>query len=122
MADRKMQELLPGTLDMLILKTLSHGPNHGYGVVRRIHQVTDDVLRVEEGSLYPALHRLEQRGYVRSTWKQSEQNRRAKFYRLTAKGRRQLASQVKRWTSLTAAVEKVLGDAARPRRARAAGR
>lgn len=111
MADRKMQELLPGTLDMMILKTLCHGPNHGYGVVRRIHQVTDDVLRVEEGSLYPALHRLEQRGFVRSEWKQSENNRRAKFYQLTPKGRRRLASDVRRWTALTAAVDKVLGDA-----------
>lgn len=104
-------ELLPGTLDMMILKTLSSGPNHGYGIVRRIRQISDQVLNVEEGSLYPALHRLERRGFVTSTWKRSENNRRAKFYRLSAKGRRQLACELQRWSVLTAAVDKVLGDA-----------
>ena len=110
MADRTPPELLPGTLDLMILKTLSLGSNHGYGIVRRIHQVSEDVLRVEEGSLYPALHRLERRGHVRSEWKQSENNRRAKYYRLTAKGKRQLSSEMTRWAALTAAVGKVLGD------------
>jgi transcriptional regulator len=111
MTRKNTPELLPGTLDMMILKTLNNGSNHGYGIVGRIQQLSDDVLLVEEGSLYPALHRLEQRGFLTSTWKRSENNRRAKFYRLSAKGRRHLASEVRRWTMLAAAVDKVLGDA-----------
>lgn len=104
------QELLQGTLDMMILKTLSHGANHGYGIARRIAQASDEVLLVEEGSLYPALHRLEKRGFLGADWKASENNRRAKYYKLTAKGRRQLASEVTRWATLSAAIEKVLGE------------
>jgi PadR family transcriptional regulator PadR len=111
MARTTPPELLQGTLDMMILKTLSAGPNHGYGVMRRIRQVTDEVLQVEEGSLYPALHRLEKRGFVRSEWRRSESNRRAKYYRLTPKGRSQLRTETARWADLSAAIGKVM-DAA----------
>src|SRR5258705_26319 len=87
-------ELLQGTLDMLILRTLAAaGAQHGYAIVRRIRQVSEEVLQVEEGSLYPALHRLEKRGYLESEWRASENNRKAKFYRLTARGRTQLKSE-----------------------------
>lgn len=104
-------ELLQGTLDMLILKTLSAaGPNgnHGYGIVRRIQQVSEDVLRVEEGSLYPALHRMEKRGYLASQWRASESNRRAKYYKLTPRGRTQLKSEAAAWSRLSSAIEKVM--------------
>lgn len=104
-------ELLQGTLDMMVLKTLSAGPNHGYGVMRRIRQVSDEVLQVEEGSLYPALHRLEKRGYLKSEWRRSESNRRAKYYRLTPRGRSQLRAETARWADLSAAIGKVM-DAA----------
>jgi PadR family transcriptional regulator PadR len=110
MQKEQTPELLQGTLDMMILKTLSVGPNHGYGIVRRIRQVSDDVLSVEEGSLYPALHRLEKRGCLAATWKPSESNRRAKYYRLTAKGRRQLGADEARWSTLSRAIGKVLGQ------------
>jgi len=105
---RRPPELLQGTLDMMILKTLSYGPNHGYGIVRRIRQTSDEVLQVEEGSLYPALHRLEKRGFLASTWKQSESNRRAKYYRLTARGRARLAEDVETWNRLAEAVARVM--------------
>jgi len=101
-------ELLQGTLDMLILKTLANGANHGYGVARRIRQVSDEVLQVEEGSLYPALHRLEKRGYLKADWKQSENNRRAKFYSLTPRGRTQLKHEAASWAQLSTAIEKVM--------------
>jgi PadR family transcriptional regulator PadR len=101
-------DLLQGTLDVLILKTLSWGPMHGYGVARWLQQVTDDVLRIEEGSLYPALHRLERRGWIDSTWGVSENNRRAKYYRLTAEGRRQLRTEASTWSTFSTAVAKVL--------------
>ena len=104
-------ELLQGTLDMMVLKTLSAGPNHGYGVMRRIRQVSDEVLQVEEGSLYPALHRLEKRGFLKSEWWRSESNRRAKYYRLTPRGRSQLRAETARWADLSAAIGKVM-DAA----------
>ena len=104
-------ELLQGTLDMMVLKTLSAGPNHGYGVMRRIRQVSDEVLQVEEGSLYPALHRLEKRGFLKSEWRRSESNRRAKYYRLTPRGRSQLRAETARWADLSAAIGKVM-DAA----------
>jgi len=106
-------ELLQGTLDMMILKTLSAAPNHGYGVVRRIRQVSGDVLHIEEGSLYPALHRLEKRGFLRSEWRRSESNRRAKYYRLTPKGRAQLRVETARWANLSAAIGKVMDAATR---------
>ncbi len=107
-ARRGGSDLLQGTLDMMVLRVLSHGPNHGYGVARRIQQVSQDVLRVEEGSLYPALHRLERRGLLVSDWRQSESNRRAKYYKLTARGRRQLEVETQQWQALSAAVSRVM--------------
>ena len=101
-------ELLQGTLDVLILKTLSWGPRHGYAVVKWIQEVTGKVLMVEEGSLYPALHRLERRGWISSQWGVSENNRRAKFYSLTAAGRQQLRAQTANWQRFSEAVSRVL--------------
>ena len=101
-------DLLQGTLDVLILKTLSWGPRHGYAVARWIHQVSDDVLRVEEGALYPALHRLERRGWIESEWGLSENNRRAKYYQLTVVGRQQLGAKSTTWAQYAAAVSRVL--------------
>ena len=101
-------DLLQGTLDVLILKTLSWGPMHGYGVAQWIQQVTGDVLQVEEGSLYPALHRLERRGWVTSQWGLSDNKRRAKYYDLTAEGRRQLRAEANTWAQFSQAVAKVL--------------
>ena len=108
MARKKPPELLPGTLDLMILKTLAVGPNHGYGIARRIKQTSDDVLHVEEGSLYPALHRLAKRGYLDSEWRSSESNRRAKDDRLTRKGRAKLNAETRNWAQLTTAIDKVL--------------
>src|SRR6516164_7530377 len=93
-------ELLQGTLDMLILRTLQWGPQHGHGVGQAIRQSSADVLQIERGSLYPALHRLEAQGYISSEWKQSELNRRAKYYRLTAAGKTHLASEQSKWQLL----------------------
>ncbi len=107
-------DLLKGTLDLLILKTLSWAPSHGYGVARWIEQVTDDVLRVEEGSLYPALHRLEKQGWVESDWGLSENNRRAKYYTITADGKKHLRAESADWSRFSAAVFKVLDTAPRP--------
>ena len=107
-------ELLQGTLDILVLKALTWGPLHGYAVARWIQQVTDDALRIEEGSLYPALHRLEERDLVGSQWGVSENNRRAKFYRLTAGGRRHLQAETSNWTRYVEAVRKVLHAAEQP--------
>ena len=101
-------DLLKGTLDVLVLKTLSWGPRHGYAVSRWIAETTDDALSVEEGALYTALHRLEQRRLVESEWGLSENNRRAKFYQLTAAGRSALRAQTTRWTRYADAVFKVL--------------
>lgn len=101
-------ELLQGTLDMLILKSLAEGPRHGYGVARWIHTISRDALRIEEGSLYPALHRMARRGWIAASWGQSEANRRAKFYRLTRSGRRQLGAKVGSWQQLVAAIALVL--------------
>jgi PadR family transcriptional regulator, regulatory protein PadR len=101
--------VLQGTLDLLVLKTLdSRGSVHGYGIATHIQEVTNNVLRVEEGSLYPALHRLEQAGLIDSTWQTSETSRRARFYQLTAQGRRELKSEEKNWQAVTAAVTRVL--------------
>jgi PadR family transcriptional regulator, regulatory protein PadR len=102
------KDQLQGTLDLLILKILAREPMHGYGVVQRIQQVSDDALRVEEGSLYPALHRMEQADWISSGWKATESGRRAKYYKLTAAGRRQLAQEQKNWSRVTGAVAKVL--------------
>jgi PadR family transcriptional regulator PadR len=107
-------ELLQGTLDVLILKALTWGPSHGYGVARWIQQVTDDALRIEEGSLYPALHRLEERELVRAEWGVSENNRRARFYRLTAKGRQHLRAETSSWARYVEAMRKVLRAAEHP--------
>ena len=101
-------DLLHGTLDMLILKALTRSPMHGYAVVRWIQQITDDALRVEEGSLYPALHRLEKRRWISSSWGLSDNNRKAKYYKLTALGRKQLAAQLSGWQRLNEAITKVM--------------
>ena len=101
-------DLLQGTLVLLVLKTLARGPLHGYGITLHIQTVSKDILRVEEGSLYPALHRMEQDGWVSAEWGISENNRRARYYRLTAKGRKQLAEEEKNWERLTQAVAHVL--------------
>lgn len=105
---KKNVDLLQGTLDMLILQTLTLGAMHGYAIVRRIQQVTDEVLRVEEGSLYPALHRMERRGWITASWGLSEKNRRAKYYRLTQAGRAQLDAERSTWKQLSEAIAKVL--------------
>lgn len=101
-------KLLQGTLDMLILKALSPGPLHGYGIGQRLMQTSGDVLRVEEGSLYPALYRIERRGWITSEWGTSENNLRAKFYKLTRAGRKQLEVEEANWERLAGAVFKVL--------------
>ena len=105
---RSEGELVQGTLDMLILKTLAQGPAHGYGIAQSIQQVSDEVLRVEEGSLYPALHRLELDGFVDSEWGQSANNRRAKYYSLTARGRKQLQTETSNWRRLAGAIARVM--------------
>jgi transcriptional regulator len=101
-------ELLPGTLDLLILQTLVLGPSHGHSIACTIERQSDAALQVEHGSLYPALHRLENRGWIASFWGTSENNRRARYYRLTPKGRAQLAEQTTRWDALVRAVNRVL--------------
>ena len=107
MADDNL-ELLRGTFDLLILRTLSWGPMHGLGVLRWIERVTEDRLRIEEGALYPALHRLEQRGWIDAEWGWSESNRKAKYYRLTPRGRRQLVVEISKWSRYTEAVGMLL--------------
>jgi PadR family transcriptional regulator, regulatory protein PadR len=104
-------KLLQGTLDMLILKALSLGPMHGYGIGQRIMQMSDDVLRVEEGSLYPALYRIERQRWIKSAWGMSENNQRAKFYTLTPAGRNELAAEEFAWDRISAAVTRVLRTA-----------
>ena len=101
-------DLLQGTLALLVLKTLARGTMHGYGMTLHIQLISKDILRVEEGSLYPALHRMEQEGWVSAEWGISENNRRARYYRLTAKGRKQLAEEEKNWERFTQAVAHVL--------------
>ena len=105
------RELLPGTLDMLILKVLSRGDMHGYAIASAIQHASDDVLGVVEGALYPALHRLEVRGWVRAKWGVSDNNRRAKFYRLSALGRRALDEESEYWNRVAAAVTRVMRTA-----------
>ena len=107
------EEFLPGTLDLLVLKTLTVGALHGYAIARQIERASGAVLAVEEGTLYPALHRLERRGWIDAEWGQSESNRRAKYYRLTQKGRAQLKVEEAAWARFSAAVEGVLGAAPR---------
>src|SRR6478672_13886733 len=101
-------ELLHGTLDTLVLKTLTGGRRHGYGIARAIEEATDGVVDVEEGSLYPALYRMERKGWVEAEWGLSELGRRAKFYRLTPRGRRHLAAQTAEWSRFAAAISRVL--------------
>jgi PadR family transcriptional regulator, regulatory protein PadR len=104
-------DLPQGTLDLLILRTLSLGPKHGWAISERIHQVSREVLQVQQGSLYPALHRLERRGWIKAHWGPSENNRRAKFYALTGAGKRQLGEEESDWRRLAAAVAQVLSTA-----------
>lgn len=113
MAERKDQagELLQGTLDLLVLKALAGGSMHGYGVAEWIHESSQDVLRVEEGALYPALHRLELRGLLSSEWGTSDNHRRAKFYALTAAGRKHLAQETEYWRRMSGAVARILQTA-----------
>jgi len=107
MGERKA-DLLRGTLDMLILKTLSLQPMHGLGITRRLEQITDGVFQVKPGSLFPALHRLEQEGWIEGSWGESENNRRAKYYRLTGAGRSRLGKERENWGHVVVAISKVL--------------
>jgi transcriptional regulator len=104
-------DLPQGTLDLLILRIVSMGANHGYAIGQRIQQISRDVLQVQQGSLYPALHRLENRGFLAAEWKETETGREAKFYRLTAQGKKQLKDETASWTRLTGAVGLILGGA-----------
>src|ERR1700740_1660618 len=101
-------DLLQGTLDLLILQTLALEPMHGWGIAQRIQQVSNEVLQIGQGSLYPALHRLEYKGWIKAEWGNSENNRRARFYRLTAAGRKQLAAEREKWKKITGGVALVL--------------
>ncbi len=104
-------DLLQGTLDLLILRTLAPGPMHGWGISQRIQQISKDVLQVQQGSLYPALYRLEQRGWIRAKWGSSENNRKAKYYELTKVGQKQLIVETANWEKLSAAVADILQTA-----------
>jgi len=106
--NKTKNDLLQGTLALLVLKTLARGPLHGYGITLHIQLVSQEFLRVEEGSLYPALHRMEQDGWISAEWGTTENNRRARYYRLTSTGRKQLAEEEKNWKRLTQAVAQVL--------------
>ena len=105
-------ELLQGTLDMLVLRTLNRGAMHGYEIARWIQQTSDDALKVEEGSLYPALYRLERKGWIKSAWGLSQNNRKARFYTLTRKGRKELVHEEGEWRRIASAIMRVLGPAA----------
>jgi PadR family transcriptional regulator PadR len=107
-------EILQGTLDLLILRTLVMGPAHGHTIAQVIEHTSENALEVEQGSLYPALHRLEDRGWLSSEWGVSENNRRAKFYRLTGKGRKELSAATGRWRRMTRAIGLILGDSIEP--------
>jgi PadR family transcriptional regulator PadR len=108
---KEKSDLLQGTLDLLILKTLELQPMHGWGVTLRIQQLSEDVLQVNQGSLYPALYRLEEQGWIRANWKTSENNRQAKYYELTARGRKQLVEEKENWMRLSRAVGRIVGTA-----------
>jgi PadR family transcriptional regulator, regulatory protein PadR len=110
MAKPSQGELLQGTLPLLILRTLATGPNHGFAIARRIQQISKSVLRIEQGSLYPALHRMELSGLIESYWGTTENNRKAKYYRLTRRGARALASETERWHSIAGAIAAVLQE------------
>jgi len=104
-------DLLQGTLDLLILRTLQTGPRHGWAIAERIQQISEDVLQVNQGSLYPAVHRLEHRGWIKATWGVSELGRRARFYQLTTSGRRRLALEAGQWERMTTAIRRVMESA-----------
>jgi PadR family transcriptional regulator PadR len=104
-------DLMQGTLELLILKTLASDSMHGYGIAQRIHQTVDDLLKIEDGSLYPALYRMEERGWITSTWDVSENNRRAKFYKLTRAGRKQLGAECANWERVSRAITRILQTA-----------
>ncbi len=108
MANNEKTDLLQGTLDMLILKVVALGPVHGYGISLRLHQISKEVLQVQQGSLYPALHRLERRGWLKAEWGESDNGRQAKFYKLSAVGRKQLVAEETNWNRLAGAVALVL--------------
>jgi len=113
MGTRKPEgELVQGTLDMLILTSLARGPSHGFGIAEAVRRMSDDVLRIEEGSLYPALQRLETKGLVTSSWGVSENNRRARFYELSPRGRKQMGVEVSRWRRLVHAIDQVIAQEA----------
>ncbi len=103
-------EIIPGTLDMLILRVLNNSPTHGFGIAQRIHVLSSEVLKVEEGSLYPALYRMEQKNWIEAEWGQSENNRRAKFYSLTRAGKKQLEAEKQNWNQLVGAITQVMGS------------
>jgi len=105
---KEKPDLVYGTLDMLILKALQHDPRHGLGIADRIQQMSQDILRVEQGSLYPALYRLEAQGWIKADWGFSENNRKARYYKLTAKGRKQLAAETEHWSRITDGINLVL--------------
>ena len=108
MTDRTRLDLLQGTLDLLVLRTLQSEPMHGWAVSERIQQISQEVLQVNQGSLYPALHRLEHQGWIKAEWGMSELGRRARFYRLTTTGRKQLGLEIENWARLTGAISRVL--------------
>jgi PadR family transcriptional regulator PadR len=108
MSRQQQPDLLQGTLDLLILRTLDLGPRHGWSIAKRIHEMSREALRVNQGSLYPALYRLEDRGWIAPEWGISDEGRRAKFYRLTSAGRKQLAAEARQWRAFSAAVDLVL--------------
>jgi PadR family transcriptional regulator, regulatory protein PadR len=112
MARNTAVDLLQGTLDMLVLKAVSLGPLHGYGVLLRIQQISQDRLEVQQGSLYPALYRLEHEGWIAGEWGQSENNRRARYYRLTAAGRRRLEAETRKWNQFAEVIGVILNTAA----------
>ncbi len=108
---RARTDLMQGTLELLILKTLDRDSMHGYGIAQRIHEAADDLLKIEDGSLYPALYRMEERGWIKSAWDVSENNRRAKFYKLTRAGRKQLEAECDNWERVSRAISRVLRTA-----------
>jgi len=107
----KPSDLVQGTLDLLILRTIAHEPMHGWAIAKRIQQISREVLQVQQGSLYPALHRLEQQGWIRAKWMESETGRQAKFYSLTAAGKKQLEDETAKWNRLSAAIDLVIESA-----------
>jgi PadR family transcriptional regulator PadR len=108
---RARTDLMQGTLELFILKTLNRDSMHGYGIAQRIHEAADDLLKIEDGSLYPALYRMEERGWIKSAWDVSENNRRAKFYKLTRAGRKQLEAECDNWERVSRAISRVLRTA-----------